>query len=76
MKAAWPHAVVALTGAMLAVVWPLSSALSSRDVLQARLAAAVLTAVVCAAIALSKGVHPWVWTAASLATAMKTASQV
>jgi len=69
MKAAWPHAVVAMTGAMLALVWPLSSALSSRDALQARLAAAILTAVVCAAIALSKGVHPWVWTTASLATA-------
>jgi hypothetical protein len=70
MRAAWPHAAVALAGAILALVWPLSSALSSRDVLQARLAAAVLTVVVCTAIALSKGVHPWwVWTAASMAAA-------
>jgi hypothetical protein len=69
MRAAWPHAVVAMTGAILALVWPLSSALSSRDVLQARLAAAALTAVVCAVIALSQGVHRWVWTAASMATA-------
>lgn len=69
MRAAWPYALVAMAGAILALVWPLSSALSSRDVLQARLAAAVLTVVVCAAIALSKGVHPWAWTAASMAAA-------
>jgi hypothetical protein len=70
MRAAWPHAVVAMAGAILALVWPLSLALSSRDVLQARLGAAVLTAVVCAAIALSKGARPWVWTASAMATAV------
>ena len=52
MKAAWPHAAVAMTGAIVALVWPLSPALSSRDALQARLAAALLTFVVCTAIAL------------------------
>jgi hypothetical protein len=68
MRAAWPHAVVAMAGAILALVWPMSPALSSRDVLQARLAAVVLSAVVCAAIALSKA-RPWVWTASSMAAA-------
>jgi hypothetical protein len=69
MKAAWPHAAVAMTGAIVALVWPLSPALSSRDALQARLAAALLTFVVCTAIALSKGMRPGVWTATSMATA-------
>jgi len=69
MSHAWWHAAVALTAAAIAVLWPLSPALGSPDVLGARLYSVVITAVICATIALSKRLGSAVWTAIAISSA-------
>jgi hypothetical protein len=58
MSPALWHAAVALTAVLVAVVWPLTPALSSGDALQARLGAAVAAAVACALLAVIRGWRP------------------
>jgi hypothetical protein len=69
MNAAKWHAVVALTAAALASVWPLTPALSSGDALQARAGAAIAGAVACALLAVVRGWRPGVLVAISIAAA-------
>jgi len=69
MSAARWHALVALTAIVVAVVWPLTSALPPGDALQARLGAAVVAAVACALLAVIRGGRPPVWIGVSLASA-------
>jgi len=57
---AWIGASGAI-GLVACALWPLSPALSSQEVLQARLVCAALTAVACAAIALAKTGRATVW---------------
>ena len=57
----WPPLLVASGGILLALFWPLTSALSSSEVVRARLTCALLTLVVCAVVALlRRGMRPWV----------------
>ena len=69
MSAARWHALVAGTAIVVAVVWPLTSALEPGDALQARLGAAVVAAVACALLAVIRGGRPPVWIGVSLASA-------
>ena len=47
----WPHVIVALAAITAAAVWPLTDALPARDVVQARVATAVIAAIACALFA-------------------------
>jgi hypothetical protein len=69
MSAAWWHALVALIAIVVAAVWPLTPALSSADVLQARLGAAVVAAIACALLAVVRGWRQGFWIAASIGSA-------
>jgi hypothetical protein len=69
MRAAWRHALVALTAIVVAAVWPLTPALPFGDALQARLGAAVIAAIACALVAAIKGGRPGIWIAISIASA-------
>ena len=69
MSPAWWHAGVALTAALVAAVWPLTPALSSGDVLQARLGAAVVAAIACALLAVIRGWRPALWIGVSIGSA-------
>jgi hypothetical protein len=62
MRAARWHAAVAAAGIAVAILLPLSPALSSGDVRQARLLGAVLVAAVCAALGLARGGRAVMWT--------------
>ena len=68
MKPAWRHAAVGAAGVLLAVLWPLSPALSLRESIQARLVCVLLTGVVCTAIALVKALRPQTWMAVAIAS--------
>lgn len=69
MSLVWWYAAVGVAASAVAALWPLSPALSSSEVLQARLVSAVITGVVCAAIGLSRGVRSAVWMAVSIVSA-------
>jgi TIR domain len=62
MRAAKWHAAIAAAGIAVAILLPLSPALSSGDVRQARLLGAVLVAAVCAALGLARGGRAVMWT--------------
>lgn len=47
----WGHAGVALIAIAAAVLWPLTAALATRDILQARIATAILAVIACALVA-------------------------
>jgi TIR domain len=66
MKPAWRYTAIGAAGTMLAVLWPLSPALSPRESLQARLVCVLLTGVACTAIALAKRLRPLVWMAVAI----------
>src|SRR5688572_25924388 len=65
----WVMAVAAI-GLIACAVWPLSSALTSNEALQARVVGAALTAVACAAIAVGKSGRPVVWLSLSVLSAL------
>jgi hypothetical protein len=69
MNYAWWYAAIALIAAAIAALWPLSPALASRDALQARIYSVAITAVVCAAIGLTKHARAVVWTAVAIVSA-------
>ncbi len=68
MRSARWYAAVAAAGALFILLLPLSPALASRDMFQARLVCTALTVLVCAGIALSKGLRQDVWIALSIAS--------
>src|SRR4030095_15424611 len=61
MNPAWRYAAVALAAAVVALLWPLTAAISSGDALQVRLAAAAVAAIACALLPLIKGLRSTVW---------------
>src|SRR4029453_4408619 len=61
MNPAWRYAAVALAAAVVALLWPLTAAISSGDALQVRLAAAAVAAIACAVLPLLKGLRSTVW---------------
>jgi hypothetical protein len=69
MNPAWRYAAVALAAGIGALLWPLTPALSSRDAVQARLAAAVVAAIACAMLPLVKGRRFKVWIGVSVLSA-------
>jgi hypothetical protein len=62
------YAAVAGAGLLFILLLPLSPALASRDTFQARLVCTALTVLVCASIALSKGMRHELWIALSIAS--------
>jgi hypothetical protein len=69
MRSARWYAAVAAAGVLFIVLLPLSPALASRDMFQARLVCTALTVLACAGVALSKGLRQDVWIALSIASA-------
>ena len=69
MRSARLCATVAVVGIIVAVLLPLSPALSTGDVRQARSIGAILTGIVCVAFGLSKGGRPFLWTTISIVSA-------
>ena len=61
------YAVIALAGAAVARLWPLSAAVPSSDAFRARLYAVIVTGVICTAIAVLKRGSTTVWTALAIA---------
>jgi TIR domain len=61
MNPAWRYAAVALAAAVMALLWPLTAAISSGDALQVRVAAAAVAAIACALLLLVKGLRSTVW---------------
>jgi hypothetical protein len=69
MSAARWHVLVALVAIVVAAVWPLTPALSPADVLQARLAAAVVAAIACAVLPVLRGWRHGFWIGVSIGSA-------
>jgi hypothetical protein len=70
MTAFWSYAAVALTGSVVAAVWPLTPALSSAAALQARLGAVVMGAIACAVVAVVRIGRPAFWIGVSIVSAV------
>jgi TIR domain len=62
------YLLIAAAGLTVAMLLPLSSALTSGEVHQARFIGAVVTSVVCAAFAVAKAGRPAVWTTLAMAS--------
>ena len=69
MRPAWWHALVALTAAVVAAFWPLTPALSSGDMLQARVGAALIAAIACGLLTTIRGWRPGVLIGLSIVSA-------
>ncbi|HVH26488.1 MAG TPA: toll/interleukin-1 receptor domain-containing protein [Vicinamibacterales bacterium] len=66
----WSYAGVALTGSVVAAVWPLTPALSSADALQVRLGAVAMAVMACAVVAVVRMARPAFWIAVSIVSAV------
>lgn len=69
MSAAGRFAVLGVAACLVAALWPLTAALAPGDALQSRLAAGVITAVVCVTLAVFTGLRPQPLLALAIAAA-------